>query len=97
MAHYLIMYRPPRDTFTDDATTEEEAVMEKHFDYLKRLESEQKLVLAGRIEDARFGIAIIRADDEDSARTIMEQDPAVAGGVFTGELLPFRLALPGNM
>ncbi len=93
MPHYLIVYRPPRDTFVDDATPEETAIIEKHFSYLKRLLSTGGLVLAGRTEDAQFGIAIIVADDEAEARAIMERDPAVAGGVFSGELHPFRLAL----
>ena len=93
MAHYLITYRPPRDTFNDDATVEESATVERHFSYLHQLLSEGKLILAGRIEDARFGIAVIETDDEQTAKKIMERDPAVSGGVFKGELLPFRLAL----
>jgi len=96
MAHYLIMYRPPRATFAEDATAEESGAVDKHFAYLKQLLTEGKLLLAGRTEDARFGIAVIVADDEGKARAMMKRDPAVASGVFSGELLPFRLALITN-
>ena len=96
MVHYFIMYRPPRETFIDDATVEESATVEKHHSYLQQLLSEGKLLLAGPTEDGQFGIAVIEAEDEQAARTIMERDPAVSGGVFKGELWPFRLALVRN-
>jgi len=93
MAHYLIVYRPPRETFVDDATAEESSVIGRHFDYLKQLLSERRLVMAGRTEDGQLGIAVITADDESKARAVMHSDPAVAEGIFSGELMPFRLAL----
>jgi len=39
------------------------------------------------------GIAIFEAPDEDAARTIMEEDPVIAGGFARGELRAFRLSL----
>jgi uncharacterized protein YciI len=39
------------------------------------------------------GIAVIEAPDEDAARSIMEEDPAIAGGFARGELRPFQLSL----
>ena len=93
MPHYLIMYRPPREGFAENVTPEETAIIERHAEYLQKIEGEGKLILAGRIEDARFGIAVIEADNENEARRIMENDPAVKESVFSGELLPFRLAL----
>ena len=96
MPHYLIMYRPPRETFIDDATAEESATVEKHVSYLRLLLSEGKLLLAGPTEDGQLGIAVIEADDEPAAQTILERDPAISGGVFRGELFPFRVALVRN-
>ena len=93
MSHYLIMYRPPREGFTENATPEESRIIERHFEYLQRQEAEGRLILAGRIEDGRFGIALVEANSENKARRIMADDPAVKEGVFSGELLPFRLAL----
>jgi uncharacterized protein YciI len=93
MNHYLIMYRPPREGFAENATPEESAIIERHFEYLQKQESEGRLILAGRTDDARFGIAVIEADSGSEAKKIMADDPAVKEGVFSGELLPFRLAI----
>jgi uncharacterized protein YciI len=93
MPHYLIIYRPPREGFAENATPEESAVIERHFEYLQSRETEGRLILAGRTEDARMGIAVIEANSENESKQIMADDPAVKEGVFSGELLPFRLAL----
>lgn len=94
--HYLITYKPPREDFAEDATAEESAVIERHFEYLKSQEANGRLILAGRTEDASFGIAVIQADSEREAGKIMANDPAVKEGVFSGELKRFRLALPAQ-
>ena len=91
--HYLIMYKPPRTTFVDDATKQESAVIGRHFEYLRTLHEAGQLELAGRVDDGRVGIFVFKADSDDEAQSIMENDPAVSEGVFSGELLPFRLAL----
>jgi hypothetical protein len=39
------------------------------------------------------GVAIIEAPDEATARRIMEEDPAIAGGFAKGELRPFKVSL----
>lgn len=96
MPNYLIIYKPPRETFVDDATPAESAIIESHFTYLKKLQVKETLLMAGRIEDARFGLALIEAEDEEKANSIMQADPAVAGHLFSGELFPFRLALFGE-
>jgi len=93
MEHYLIMYHPPREGFAENATPEESAIIEKHFAYLAGLHKKGQLLMAGRIADARFGIALLEVENEAQAQELMKNDPAVAGGVFTGELLPFRMAL----
>ena len=93
LEHYLIMYRPPRSTFGDDATEAESAVIAQHFTYLSDLHAKGILLLAGRTSGAEFGIAILEVDSESTARALMEADPAVSNNVFTGELYPYSLAL----
>jgi hypothetical protein len=44
-------------------------------------------------DESTFGIAIFEAENEEVARTIMENDPAVAGGVMRATLYPYRVAL----
>lgn len=91
--HFLIMYRPPRDGFAENATPEESAEVTKHFEYLKALNVIKTVLFAGRVNDARFGIALLETDTEQEAQKIMNDDPAVKAKVFTAELLPFSLAL----
>lgn len=93
MEHYLIRYRPCRDTFLNDSTDEEQAVVGKHFEYLQSLITEGKLILAGRTDDAEVGIAVIKADNDSHAEEILASDPAVKSGIFLGSVKLFRLAL----
>ena len=43
--------------------------------------------------DDAFGIVIFRTDDDEAARQVVDEDPAVAAGVMRAELFPFRLAM----
>jgi len=65
----------------------------KHFEYLKQLHAEKVVLIAGKIEDARFGIALLETESELEAQGILDNDPAVKAKVFAAELLPFSLAL----
>lgn len=54
------------------------------------------MILVGRTQnsdESTFGIAIFKAENEEAARTIMENDPAVVGGVMQAQLFPYRIAL----
>ncbi len=93
MAHFLILYRPPRPTFSQDATPEEDRIIGNHFQYLKRLLAEGKLLMAGPCEDASLGIAVFECANLEEARSILAADPAVQGKVFTGEIKPYRVSL----
>ena len=93
MAHFLVIYRPPRPTFNDDATADEERVIGIHFQYLKRLLAEGKLLMAGPCEDASMGLAVLECESQDEARSILAADPAIVGKIFTGEIKPYRVSL----
>jgi len=80
-------------SFGKDATEEEGRIIADHFAYLKRLLAEGKLLIAGPCEDASMGIAVYEARDEEEARNILAEDPAVMGRVFTGEIKPYRVSL----
>lgn len=54
------------------------------------------MILVGRTQnndESTIGIAIFEAVDESAARTLMQNDPAVAEGVMTAELFPYQVAL----
>jgi len=68
----------------------------EHFAYLKSLNEQGALILAGRTQtsdDKSFGIVIFKTTSEDAARKVMENDPAVKQGVMNAELFPYRVAL----
>lgn len=93
MNRYLILLTPRRESFLLDATAEEMAVVERHFEYLQGLLAAGRLILAGRCEEGPPGIVVFEAESDEAAREVLDSDPAIEGGVFRGEVRPFRLAL----
>jgi len=81
---------------TEGSTPEEDKIVEQHFAYLQNLTEKGVMVLVGRTQttdESTFGIAIFEAENEEAARTIMENDPAVARGVMRATLYPYKIAL----
>ena len=80
-----------------EGPTEREArIVGQHFEYLRRLVDEGIVVMAGRTlntDESAFGIAIFVADSTEAAEALMRADPAVAQGVMSAELFPYRIAL----
>jgi uncharacterized protein YciI len=76
-------------------TDDEATIISQHFDYLKSLTDQGIVLLFGRTQNpdtTAFGIAIFRAESEAEARSIINNDPAVKGGVMRAELYPFKIA-----
>jgi len=77
-------------------TEKDEEIVSKHFNVLQELKRDGRLILAGRtlnMDEKTFGIVILEVDSEGEAQTIMRNDPAVAEGIMTAELFPYRVAL----
>jgi uncharacterized protein YciI len=76
-------------------TEEESRIVDEHFEHLTR-EHE-----AGRVRSAAvsampgdpIGLVVVDVESEDEARALMESDPAIVGGIMTGELRPYRVAI----
>lgn len=77
----------------DTMTSEEEAVVDEHFEYLEKALTEKNLILAGRCLNGEFGIVIFRAESAEQAEEFMRNDPALKKGIMTAELHSFRVAL----
>lgn len=92
---YRIM--PTRlEMLTDGPTERESEITSQHFAYLKDLVEKGVVILAGRTlsaDEKTFGITILNAENEEIARKIMEDDPAVREGVMNAELFHYRIAL----
>jgi len=91
---FIYFVHPPRPTFPADATPDEITVVGEHFAYLQDKLAKGELILVGRTQDETpVGIAIFEAADSEAARQFFESDPAVAKGVFHGEVRPYYVAL----
>ena len=94
MAEWIYFLHAPREDFAATMTPAEQVTFGEHFAYLQRLLEEGTLVLAGPTTGrVNTGISVFEAPDEAAAEAIMAADPAIAGGVCTGELRPFRVSL----
>jgi uncharacterized protein len=93
MEEFVYLIRPVRDGFIETMSEDEGAIMGRHFQYLKDLLSDEKLVMAGPCLDGAFGIVVFRAETIDAAREIMDHDPAVLNGLMSTELHPYRVSL----
>ena len=91
-----VLHLVPR-LYADNAWTDaDKQAVAGHLTRFKEAIKSGQLILAGRTNepgDKTFGIAIFTAQDEESARKFMQEDPAVAAGIMTAELHPFMLVL----
>lgn len=94
MKSWLIRIIPPRPTFDKDATTDEQALMDRHFDYWKDLNEKGVCVFGGPVLDPKgvYGILVVRATSEEIARAIGEADPSVKAGMNKIEVTEMNVA-----
>jgi len=94
---YLYLIQPTRMAMlTDGPTPQEDEAVSQHFDYLKALADRGTVILAGRTlntDESSFGIVIFKAESEEAARAVMNNDPTVQAGVMRARLFPYRIAL----
>ncbi len=94
---YLYKIKPTRPAMLIEGLTPRESeIMAQHFAYLQQLTQQGVLILAGRTlttDEDTFGITVFKANSEEHARTIMNNDPAVIQGVMHAKLFPYRVAL----
>ena len=57
-----------------------------HAAYMKKLLADGRMAAAGPTFNVDGGVVILKADSLEAAQAIMAADPAVASGLFTGEL-----------
>jgi uncharacterized protein YciI len=67
--------------------------MDAHFEYLKKAMDEGTVLLAGPCLDDTFGVVVLTAENDASAREFMLNDPSVKNNVMMAELHPMRISL----
>jgi uncharacterized protein YciI len=88
-----------RDMLRTGPTAAEQAVVAEHFAYLQTLHAQGKIIFVGRTlttDDDTMGLAVFRAESEEAARRIMNDDPVVKKRVMTATLYPFKVVLQGK-
>jgi len=87
------------DMLRTGPSAQEQAVVAEHFAYLQDLNTKGAIILVGRTQttdENTMGLAIFRAESENEALRIMNDDPAVRKGVMTATLYPFKVVLQGK-
>lgn len=100
MEQFLYKITPVRpDMLADGLTDRENEVIAAHFAFLSDLKDKGVVKLAGRTtttDASSFGVVIFATENEEAARQIMANDPAVKEGVMAAKLYPFKIALMGD-
>lgn len=87
------------DLLRTGPTNAEQAIVAEHFGYLQGLHAQGVIILVGRTlntDETTMGLAVFRAESEDSAGQIMNNDPAVTKGLMSATLYPFKVSLLGK-
>ena len=96
-SQFIYVLKPiPRLLKEENWTEREEDIVNKHFNFLKEMLAEGKLILAGKtdgLDEKTFGIVIIDVDSAEEAFAFMNNDPGVREGVMVAELYPYRVAI----
>jgi len=96
MKQYIYVIRPARlEMLTKGASEAEASIVSEHFNYLSALAKEGTVLVFGRTQNRdalTFGLCIFRAESEEAARAVMNNDPAVKNGVMLAELFPYEVA-----
>lgn len=93
MPEFIYLIHPLRHEFFENPTPQEDAVMEEHFEYLKQATTQGMVLLAGPCLDETFGVVVLNAESERTAREFMLNDPSVKNNVMMAELHPMKISL----
>ena len=99
LSQWMYVVRPTRpEMLTERPTADEQATIGRHAAYCDSLGKAGVALMVGRTQTNTpdtIGISVFLARDEQEARGIMENDPAVKEGVMSAQLFPYRVAF-GN-
>lgn len=83
-------------------TDKDNAAVSAHFERLKRMTEEGKIILFGRTQDTlpnghlvpdTTGLIILEAPDRSAAELVLKEDPAVKAGLMRGKVFSYQVAL----
>ena len=71
-------------------------VVARHAQHLRELDGDEKLVLAGPFIDDPSGLLVLRGNNKDEIKSIMDQDPLIQGGFRRYEVRTWLMANETN-
>jgi uncharacterized protein YciI len=82
---FLFRLIPPRPDFAQTLTPTEQDAMARHAEYWRGLVAAGQVVVFGPVADPEgvWGLGVVRAQTQEKAIALGEEDPAIAGGVAT--------------
>jgi uncharacterized protein YciI len=91
MSQQLFLFRliPPRADFAQTMTADEQAAMAAHMEYWQKLLRDGRVVVYGPVADPEgvWGMGVLRAESRQDSLLLGENDPAVALGVCTFDVM----------
>lgn len=90
---YFVRLLGTRPGWPSDMTADEQRIISEHFEYLKDLVEQKKVLMAGPCFDPVFGLIILRVDSREEAVAIMNNEPSVKQGVHTYDLNEMKVSL----
>ncbi len=91
---FLIKLTPIRGlAAAKSPTAQEQVLLGEHAAYVHRLRADKKLLIAGSsvADPDAIELIIIQVPSTSDAQRVLAADPSVKGGMFRGEVRPFRL------
>jgi uncharacterized protein YciI len=93
MPHFLLKLVAPRPSFAMDLNDNEKKMMQEHFLYWKEHQQRGEVLVFGPVLDPAgpYGMGVVEASDEASARTFAAGDPVMKANCgFKCEIHPMR-------
>ena len=95
--HFVYKLIPPRSSFDQDATPQEQEIIGAHIAYWQALTNNGNVLIFGPVRDSHgaSGLAVVEADSEDEVRKIGERDSAVTSKLCTYDIGIMPLSVTG--
>ena len=97
MTLFLLKLIPPRADFAQTMTGAEQQAMAEHMEYWQQLLHDGRVLVYGPVADPEgvWGMGVVRAESQQAALLVGENDPVVARGVCTFDVLEIMGAKTG--
>ena len=89
MSLFLFKLIPPRADFAQTMSEAEQQAMSEHMQYWQRMLDDGRVLVYGPVADPEgvWGMGVVQADSQQDALIVGREDPVVAQGVCTFDVM----------